>query len=71
MTIKKTTTAAVLGFALATTSVQAGGMAEPLMEAEVIEEQAASSGGYLVPLLLLAILIAIAGNNGSGGGGFS
>ena len=74
MNVKKTTAAAVLGFALASAQVQAGGMAEPIMEAEVIEEQAASSGGYLVPLLILAILIAISSGSsggGGGGGGFS
>lgn len=71
MTIKKTLAAAVTGLALATASAQAGGMAEPIMEAEVIEEQAASSGGFIVPLLLLALLIAISNNSGGGGGGFS
>lgn len=69
MNISKTAAAAVLGLTLATTSVQAGGMAEPIMEAEVIEEQAAASGGYLVPLLILALLIAL--TSGSDGGGFS
>ena len=69
MTMRKTATAAILGFALATTSLHAGGMAEPVMEAEVIEEQASSSGGFIVPLLLLAVLIAITSNSGGGGGG--
>ncbi|MCV6594575.1 MAG: hypothetical protein OIF48_16620 [Silicimonas sp.] len=78
MNLKKTATAMVLGFAMATSSAHAGGMAEPIMEAEVIEEQAKDSGGFLVPLLLLAILIAVASGGGSsapapapGGGGFS
>lgn len=67
MQFRKTLTALTLGAALATTSAQAGGMAEPIMEAEVIEEQAASSGGFLVPLLLIALLIALSGGSDDGG----
>ncbi len=37
----------------------AGGLAEPMMEPEVIaEEAAAASGGFIVPLLFLVILAA-------------
>ena len=72
MKFSKTVAAAVLGLTLASGSVEAGGLAEPIMEADVIEEQAASSGGYIIPLVLLAILIAIAsGGSSGGGGGFS
>jgi hypothetical protein len=47
----------------------AGGMAEPLMEPEVIvEEASASSGGIVVPLLLLAILAAVASGSSSSAG---
>lgn len=67
MNFKKTATAMVLGFTLATTSAQAGGMAEPIMEAEVIEEQAASSGGFIIPLLLIALLIALSATTDDGG----
>ena len=44
----------------------AGGVAEPIMEPEVIvEEASASSGGYLLPLLVLAILVALIADSGS------
>ena len=69
MNHKKLAAAAILGFALASSPLQAGGMAEPLMEAEVIEEQASQSGGIIVPLLILAVLVAVISNNGGGGGG--
>lgn len=47
----------------------AGGMAEPLMEPEVIvEESSASSGGIVVPLLLIAIIAAVASGSGGSGG---
>lgn len=51
--------------ALVTAQAQAGGMAEPMMEPEVIvEEAAASSGGFVVPLILLALVaLAVASNN--------
>ena len=42
----------------------AGGMAEPLMEPEVlVEETAAGSGGIVIPLLLLAIIAAVASSD--------
>lgn len=45
----------------------AGGMAEPMMEPEVIvEEAASSSGGFILPLILLALVaLALANNNDS------
>jgi hypothetical protein len=41
-------------------SAFAGGMAEPVMEPEVVVEEAKSnsSGGWLVPLLLLVLIAA-------------
>lgn len=45
--------------------VLAGGMAEPMMEAEVVaEESTGSSGGVVIPLLLLAILVAVSSGSG-------
>jgi len=47
----------------------AGGMAEPVMDAEVVAQQtSSSSGGIIVPLLLLLVIAAVA-SSGSGGGG--
>jgi hypothetical protein len=41
----------------------AGGMAEPVMEPEVVEAATSSSaGGIIVPLLLLLVLAAAASN---------
>ena len=68
MTIKRTVAAAVLGLAVTVGSVSAGGMAEPVMEPEVIEEQASRSGGILVPLLILALLVIVISDNDGGGG---
>lgn len=49
--------------------VFAGGMAEPLMEPEVlVEETAAGSGGIVIPLVLLAIIAAVATSSGGGSG---
>ena len=46
----------------------AGGLAEPVMEPEVVAERTASSaGGILIPLLIL-ILVAAAASSSSGGG---
>ena len=59
---------------LATTAT-AGGLAEPLvepeviMEPEVIAEETASSGNFLVPLLILAAIVAIASGSSGGGSG--
>ena len=60
------TLAAIAG--LSASTAFAGGMAEPMMEPEVIsEEAAASSGGYVLPLILLAILVGIASGSSDGG----
>jgi FtsH-binding integral membrane protein len=63
-TMKKIALAAALS--LATTSAFAGGMAEPVMEPEVVAAKTSSSaGGIIVPLLLLLVVAAaIAGSNG-------
>ena len=62
--ILKTLAAGIVGLTIATNPLLAGGMAEPLMAPEVIEEQASRSGGVLVPLLILALLVAVISNNG-------
>jgi len=59
--MKKVAIAAVLS--LAATTAFAGGMAEPVMEPEVIvEDSASSNGGILVPLLFVAMIAAVAAN---------
>ena len=68
MSVKKFLVLAALATSVAATPVHAGGMAEPVMEAEVIAEETNTSGGFLVPLLLLAAIIAIASSGGGGSG---
>jgi hypothetical protein len=59
--MKKLALAAALT-AFATASF-AGGLAEPVMEAEVVEAATSSSaGGIIVPLLLLLVIAAAASN---------
>jgi hypothetical protein len=59
--MKKLALAAALT-AVATTAF-AGGMAEPVMEPEVVQAATSSSaGGVIVPLLLLLVLAAAASN---------
>ena len=59
--MKKLALAAALSV-VATTSF-AGGMAEPVMEPEVVKANTSSSaGGLVVPLLLLVVLAAVASN---------
>ena len=61
MDYKKPLALAAVAVALAAAPLHAGGVAEPVMEPEVIvEESSASSGGYLLPLLLIAVLVAVA-----------
>jgi len=67
MDFKKIAALAAIGAVLATSPVQAGGMAEPMMEPEVIAEETSNSGGFIIPLLLIA-LIAAAASSSSGGG---
>lgn len=49
---------------LAATSAFAGGMAEPVVEPEVVEAKSTSSsaGGIVVPLLVLLLVAAVASN---------
>ena len=62
----KPATAIAASIALAATQVNAGGLAEPMMEPEVIEESSATSGGFIIPLVLLAIIVAVASRSGGG-----
>ena len=60
--MKKFALAAALS--VAATSVFAGGLAEPVMEPEVVEAATSSSaGGFIVPLLLLIVIVAAASSN--------
>jgi hypothetical protein len=54
--MKKIALAAALS--VAATSAFAGGMAEPVMEPEVVVQEASSSSGALIPLLLLVLVAA-------------
>ncbi|MBD3763784.1 MAG: hypothetical protein IE927_03340 [Rhodobacterales bacterium] len=59
--MKKLVLAAAL--TVAATATFAGGMAEPVMEPEVVEAAtSSSSGGLIVPLLLLLVVAAAASN---------
>ncbi|MDA8586118.1 hypothetical protein N9L47_07555 [Rhodobacteraceae bacterium] len=69
MNPKKTAAAALLGLALASNTVQAGNLAEPLVSPEVIEaETTNSAGGFIIPLVLLAVLVAVISSSGGGSG---
>jgi hypothetical protein len=59
--MKKIALAAALS--VAATSAFAGGMAEPVMEPEVVVEEASSSSGALIPLLLLVLVAAAVASN--------
>lgn len=51
---------------IAAQPVHAGGVAEPMMEPEVVvAETAAASGGFVVPLLLLVVIAAAVASSGS------
>ena len=64
--MKKLALAAMATFTA--TAAMAGGLAEPVMEPEVVEAAtSSSSAGIIVPLLLL-LLIAAAASSGSNGG---
>ena len=66
--MRAVTLATVTAMALSGAVANAGGLAEPVMEPEVVRASTSSSGaGVIVPLLLL-VLIAVAV---SGGGGSS
>ena len=59
--MKKIALAAALS--VAASSAFAGGLAEPVMEPEVVEAQtSSSSAGVVVPLLLLLVIAAAAAN---------
>ena len=59
--MKKLALAAALS--VAASNAFAGGMAEPVMEPEVVEANTSSSaGGIIVPLLLLLVIAAAASN---------
>jgi hypothetical protein len=61
--MKKLVLAAALTGAASTAF--AGGIAEPIMEPEIIVEETAgtTAGGIIVPLILLALIAAVAANN--------
>jgi len=62
--MKKIALAAVLSVAASTAF--AGGMAEPVMEPEVVAAAtSSSSGGVIIPLLLLLIVAAAVSGGGS------
>lgn len=63
--MRKTLTSIAAIICLSGTTAFAGGLAEPMMEPEVIEESSASSGGFIVPLVLLAIIVAVASSSSS------
>lgn len=55
---------------IAGSGLHAGGLAEPVMEPEVVAANtSSSSAGVLVPLLLLLVIVAAAASSGGGGGG--
>ncbi|MGB8814230.1 MAG: hypothetical protein WCC57_13715 [Paracoccaceae bacterium] len=58
--MKKLVLAAALTVAASTAF--AGGMAEPVMDATVVEAGSSSAGGIVVPLLLLLVVAAVASN---------
>lgn len=68
----KTLKAAALALVIATPALVspalAGGIAEPVIEPEVVAQDAgSSSGGILVPMLLVLLVVAaLASNNGGG-----
>ncbi|MGI1663196.1 hypothetical protein ACRDNQ_13225 [Palleronia sp. KMU-117] len=63
--MKKFVAAAALS-ALVAQPALAGGMAEPVMEPEVIaEESVGTGGGWVVPLILIALVAAVASASGS------
>ena len=48
---------------LAASTAFAGGMAEPVMEPEVVVQKSSTSGGILIPLLLLLVVAAAVASN--------
>ncbi len=62
----KPAAAIAASIALTASQVSAGGLAEPMMEPEVIEEASATSGGFIIPLVILAIIVAVASSSSGG-----
>jgi putative copper export protein len=64
--VKKVIVAAALS-ALVMQPAFAGGMAEPVMEPEIIVEETSTGtgGGWVVPLILIALVAAVAAASGS------
>ena len=69
MDLRKLLTAVVISAAMLSAQAHAGGMAEPLMEPEVVAEEATTSGGFIIPLVILAVIVAAISSSGGGGGG--
>ncbi len=65
--MRKTLSTATAIVLIAASPVLAGGMAEPIMEPEVIVEETAAGtgGGWVVPLVLIALVAAVAAASGS------
>ena len=60
--MKKLALAAALS--LAATSTFAGGMAEPVVQPQVVQQQTTtSSGGIIIPLILLVVVAAALASN--------
>lgn len=69
MTLKKLIATAVVGASMISAQAQAGGLAEPLMEPEVVSEETTSSGGFIIPLVILAVIVAVISSSGGGSTG--
>lgn len=67
MAFQKIAAAFALSATLTATGVaHAGGLAEPILEAEVIAEETSDSSGFVIPLILLAIIAAVLIGDGGG-----
>lgn len=70
--MKTTKFAAVAALSIALVAGQAahaGGLAEPILEAEVIAEETSDTSGFVIPLIFLAIIAAVLLIDGGGDGG--
>lgn len=66
--MRKILLSSTTAFAMSVCMASAGGMAEPVMEPEVVAAAtSSSSGGIIIPLLLLLIVAAAVSGGGSGG----
>lgn len=69
MVYRKLAMAGVLSASLISTgAVHAAGLAQPILEPEVIAEETSDSSGFLLPLALLAIVGAVLLSGGGSGG---